>query len=79
MAFELSPHIRVNVVALGNVETGWINELSTEELSRAREESLNRRFGTPAEIAKILAFICSDDSSFINGQTIVLDGGTTLH
>lgn len=79
LAFELSPYVRVNVVALGNVETGWISELSTEEANRAREENLSRRFGTPEEIAKSLAFICSDDSSFINGQTIVLDGGTTLH
>ena len=79
LAFELSPYVRVNVVALGNVETGWISELSTEEANRAREENLSRRFGSPEEIAKSLAFICSDDSSFINGQTIVLDGGTTLH
>jgi len=79
LAFELSPYVRVNVVALGNVETGWVSELSTEEANRAREENLSRRFGTPEEIAKSLAFICSDDSSFINGQTIVLDGGTILH
>lgn len=79
MAFELSPYVRVNVVALGNVKTGWVSELSTEELHEAEEENLIQRLGTPEEIARSLVFICSDDSSFINGQTIVLDGGTTLH
>lgn len=64
---------------LGNVETSWTHELNSEELSAARNENLIRRFGSQEEIAKALVFLCSDDSSFINGQTIVLDGGTILH
>jgi len=48
-------------------------------LSAARNENLVRRFGSEEEIAKTLVFLCSDDSAFINGQTIVLDGGTILH
>jgi len=79
LAFELAPFVRVNTVALGNVETSWTGELSDEELSAARNENLIRRFGSQEEVAKALAFLCSDDSSFINGQTIVLDGGTVLH
>jgi 3-oxoacyl-[acyl-carrier protein] reductase len=79
LAFELAPHIRVNTVALGNVETRWVSELTAEELRAARQENLIRRFATPEEIAKSIAFLCSDESSFINGQTIVLDGGSTLH
>jgi 3-oxoacyl-[acyl-carrier protein] reductase len=79
LAFELGPYVRVNTVAFGNVETEWVSELTESESQNARNENLIKRFGTPGEVAKSLAFLCSDDSSFINGQTIVLDGGTTLH
>jgi 3-oxoacyl-[acyl-carrier protein] reductase len=79
LAFDLAPHIRVNTIVLGNVETQWVSELSKEELAKERSENLIKRFGTPEEIAKTLAFLCSEDSSFLNGQAIVLDGGSILH
>ncbi len=79
LAFELAPYVRVNTVALGNIETGWVSELSKDDLAKEQSENLIRRFGSPEEIAKTLAFLCSDDSSFVNGQTVVLDGGSTLH
>jgi 3-oxoacyl-[acyl-carrier protein] reductase len=79
LAHELGPYIRVNTVALGNVETVWVSELTTDELRGAQQENLITRLGTPEEIAKTITFLCSDDSSFLNGQTIVLDGGTILH
>lgn len=79
LAFELAPFVRVNTIALGNVDTTWTIELTEEELSTARNENLIRRFGSREEIARVLVFLCSDDSSFINGQTIVLDGGAMLH
>ena len=79
LAFELAPYVRVNTIVLGNVETTWVSELNSEELRKEREDNLIRRFGTPEEVAKSIAFLCSDDSSFINGQTIVLDGGSILH
>jgi 3-oxoacyl-[acyl-carrier protein] reductase len=79
LAFELAPHVRVNTIALGNVETEWVSELSKDDLVKGRSENLIKRFGRPEEIAKTLTYLCSDDSSFVNGQTIVLDGGTTLH
>ncbi len=79
LAFELAPFVRVNTIALGNVETAWTHELNSEELSAAQNENLIRRFGSQEEIAKTLVFLCGDDSTFINGQTIVLDGGTILH
>jgi 3-oxoacyl-[acyl-carrier protein] reductase len=79
LAFELAPFVRVNTIALGNVETTWTEELSKEELAAARNENLIKRFGSQEEIAKTIVFLSSDDSSFINGQTLVLDGGTMLH
>lgn len=79
LAVELAPYVRVNTVALGNVDTTWINELTEDELKRARQENLIQRLGSTEEVAKAIAFLCSDESSFVNGQTIVLDGGSTLH
>jgi len=79
MAVELAPYVRVNTVALGNVETEWLGELSQKEREEGRQENLIKRFGKPEEVAKMITFLCSDDSSFVNGQTIVLDGGTLLH
>jgi 3-oxoacyl-[acyl-carrier protein] reductase len=79
LAVELAPHIRVNTVALGNIETEWVSELTNELLEKERQENLIRRFGKPEEIARSIVFLCSEDSSFLNGQTIVLDGGSTLH
>ena len=37
-----------------------------------------KRLGTPEEIGKLAAFLASDDSSYITGQGIVIDGGSTL-
>jgi 3-oxoacyl-[acyl-carrier protein] reductase len=79
LAVELSPYVRVNTIALGNIETRWISELSRKELREGQRENLLKRFGNPEEIAKTIIFLCSEESSFINGQTIVIDGGTTLH
>ena len=79
LAVELSPYVRVNTVALGNVETEWIKELSKEEVGLAREENLMKRFGKPEEIARVIVFLCSEDSRFIDGQTLVVDGGGILH
>jgi len=79
LAVELAPSIRVNTIALGNVETQWVSELTPEELQAERQGNLLKRFGKPEEIARSIVFLCSDESSFVNGQTIVLDGGSTLH
>jgi len=79
LAVELAPYVRVNTVALGNVETSWVKELNAEELAKGREENLIKRFGTTEEIAKIIAFLCTADAAFINGQILVLDGGSVLH
>lgn len=78
LAVELAPYVRVNTVALGNVETTWVKELKSEEAEKARGENLIRRFGKAEEVAKVIAFLCSDDSIFIDGQTLVVDGGGVL-
>jgi len=78
LAVELAPYVRVNTIVLGNVETTWVKELRGEEAEKARDENLIKRFGKPEEIARVIAFLCSDDSTFIDGQTLVVDGGGVL-
>ncbi len=78
LALSLIPHgIRVNAVAPGTVLT----ELSRVVLSNPEVEKqvLSRtpigRFGKPEEIASVVAFLASDEASFIVGQTIYAEGG----
>src|SRR5262245_8744634 len=74
-------HIRVNVVSPGFIETPGLNDLLAS--SPAGEQRLQRlsntvplgRIGTPNEIAKAVVFLASDDSSYITGTELFVDGG----
>lgn len=74
--------IRVNVVSPGSTRTVGLAELGGES-KEAQDGLLNfltslvpmGRLGEPAEIAKAVAFLASDDSSFINGSELFADGG----
>jgi 3-oxoacyl-[acyl-carrier protein] reductase len=75
IAIELAPSgIRVNGVAPGGVAARQRN--ITEETLRHPNVPM-RRSGTPAEIAAVVAFLLSHQSSYITGQTIYADGGAT--
>ena len=76
VAMELArKKVTVNAVAPGVVET----EMSSEVIRRAQDIILNsvalKRLGQPEEIAKVVAFLASDDSSYITGEVIRVDGG----
>jgi NAD(P)-dependent dehydrogenase (short-subunit alcohol dehydrogenase family) len=76
-AVELGPSgVRVNAVAPGVVWTPRVSAVLGEE-GRARNEANTplRRVAQPADIAAALLFLCSDLSSYVSGQTIVVDGG----
>ncbi|MBI3623755.1 SDR family oxidoreductase [Candidatus Pacearchaeota archaeon] len=74
-ATELAPNIRVNCIAPGWVETDINNKLSEEYKKEEAEQILLKRFGKPEEIASVVAFLASEDASFITGSIIVVDGG----
>ncbi len=74
LAKELGPQgIRVNVVAPGVIATDA--ELPPEVVARYQNLTAVRRLGSPDEIANVVAFLASDLSSYITGETINVDGG----
>ncbi len=76
MAKEFAPNIRVNAVAPGWVDTDMSkNDISDSELQFEKDLVLLKRFAKPEEIANVIAFLCSDDASYINGEVIKVDGG----
>ncbi len=73
-------NIRAYALALGNIATeATFNSMTAAEKRKAATENAMRRWGEPAEIARVAASLASDDFTFATGNTIVLDGGTVLH
>lgn len=76
LALELGKFgIRVNAVAPGLTDTDMGNSMSPEDEAIAVSRNIMGRKGKPEEIAETVAFLASDMSSFITGQTIRVDGG----
>ena len=83
LAIELGPfNINVNAVAPGFIETRMTQAVAErtgidyEDLKKAAAERTPlRRIGRPEDIAGVISFLCSDDASFVTGQTIYATGG----
>jgi 3-oxoacyl-[acyl-carrier protein] reductase len=78
LAFELAPQVRVNAVAPAVVKTKFAEALYIGRESEAAAGYPLGRLGDPVDVAGAVAFLLSDDASWITGQTVVLDGGATL-
>lgn len=65
-------NVTVNAVAPGFVETDMTKDLPQDELKNLVPM---RRFGKPEEVAALVGFLCSDDASYITGETISINGG----
>jgi NAD(P)-dependent dehydrogenase (short-subunit alcohol dehydrogenase family) len=83
MAFELSPHnIRVNAVSPGPIASEAYQQraLADPEFAQRRLSYIPLgRVGEPQEVAAAVAFLASDDASFIQGHNLVVDGGYIIH
>jgi len=78
LAAELAPKgVRVNAVLPGFVETDMTARMPRQIKRASQERILLKRFGAPEEISRVVAFLVSDDASYIVGQAIVVDGGLT--
>jgi 3-oxoacyl-[acyl-carrier protein] reductase len=81
LAFELGPYgINVNTIAPSFVPTDMFMQGRTKEeleaiLEKRKETTSLRRIATPEDIARVAAFLASDESSHVTGQVIVVDGG----
>ena len=81
LAKQLGPEVRVNAVAPGLIETPLVtdSELWTPESLAAYAADLPlERIGSPGEVADVIAFLCSDDASYVTGTTLTVDGGSML-
>jgi len=79
LALELAPfNINVNAIAPGPIETPGTQELRKETYEQFKKNIPIGRWGKPIDIANLAVFLASDDSSFITGQCIIVDGGYTL-
>lgn len=74
---KLAPHVLVNAVAPGVIETKMAEPVIAERGEDYRKEIPLARFGHPREVATVIRFLCSADASYITGQTITIDGGVT--
>ncbi len=78
LAKELGPcGIRINAVACGVIDTKMNNFLNDEEKNTLKNEIPLMRFGSASEVADLVQYLVSDNSSYITGQVITLDGAMT--
>lgn len=80
----ISRGIRINAINPGPIDTGGFNRLPLpQDVFQAIKKDIEgrspiRRLGTPEEVAKVALFLASDDSAYVVGEEIVVDGGISL-
>lgn len=72
---RLAPHVLVNGVAPGIIDTSMPQPIIRDRPDRLRSEIPLGRWGHPTEVAGVIRFLCSADSSYVTGQILNVDGG----
>jgi len=73
-AEEMSPEVLVRCLSLGWIKTRWGEKLSAEIEGRYAADSRRNRWGTPEEVAAVIEFLASEESKYIDGIGLRLDG-----
>lgn len=79
LAVELGPDIRVNAIAPAVVKTKFATALYEGREDEVAAAYPLKRLGVPSDIGSVTAFLLSEDSAWMTGQTLVIDGGVTLN
>jgi len=75
LAASLAPQVRVNCLAPGWIKTAWGDHASELWQRRAVRESQLARWGIPRDVARVAAYLASDDAAFLTGQVLEVNGG----
>jgi hypothetical protein len=78
LALELSPRVRVNAICPGVVRTKLAEALWKDHEDAVSSSTALGRIGEPPDVAAAVAFLVSDQASWITGETMVIDGGQLL-
>ena len=79
VAKELAPRgINVNDVAPGFIQTAMTDTLSEDVQANAKNNIPMKKFGSVQDVANVVKFLCSEDSDYITGQVIAVDGGMVM-
>lgn len=79
MALELAPHVAVNCLALGFIDSPIVRELYTEDqLASVVGETPLAAMGTHEQVSRSVRYLAGEGADFMTGQTVILDGGRIM-
>jgi len=78
LAVEYGPDVRVNAVLPGGILTAAWDGVSEGEIAHFAGQAVAKRLGHPEEVAAVVAFLASEDASYITGEGVVVDGGWSI-